>query len=241
MQPISNRDRLIVALDFPDIHSAKNLVEVLGDEVVFYKIGLELLMSGDYFKMIDWLAKKNKKVFADLKLYDISATVSKAVKNLSSYPNIHFLTIHSASKDIMQQACENKGKINILAVTVLTNLDQKDLNQMGFDPQISLETLVIKKAKLAAESGVDGVVASGLEAKIIRQTLGKDLTIVAPGIRLENVDQINSDDQKRVVDVKTAFLNGVSYIVVGRPINSSSNPLLAAQNFQKEISDCSFL
>ncbi|MFT6346470.1 MAG: orotidine-5'-phosphate decarboxylase [Myxococcota bacterium] len=227
-----NKDRLIVALDFPDIKSAKELVEKLGDEVTFYKIGLELLMSGDYFEMIDWLAKRNKKVFADLKLYDISATVGKAVKNLSKYPNIHFLTIHAASLGIMQEASKNKGNMKILAVTVLTNLDQDDLADMGFDPDLSLENLVIKKAKLAKKSGIDGVVSSGLEAQMIRNNLGEDFTIVSPGIRLK---EVVGDDQKRVVDVKTAFLNGVSYIVVGRPINAVTNPLEAAKEFQKSI------
>ncbi|MES2677298.1 MAG: orotidine-5'-phosphate decarboxylase [Pseudomonadota bacterium] len=225
-------DKLIVALDFPDLKSAQNLVETLGNSVGFYKIGLELLMSGDYFKMIDWLAKKDKKVFADLKLYDISATIGKAIKNLTEYSNIHFLTIHAASRDIMLKAAENKGKINLLAVTVLTNLDQKDLNEMGFDPQISLENLVIKKAKLAQECGIAGVVSSGMEAQIIRQNLGKDFTIVTPGIRLENIE---NDDQKRTVDVKTAFQNGANYIVVGRPINAATNPLQAAEKFQEQI------
>ncbi len=230
---IKNTDKIIVALDFPDLKSAQNLVEKLGDEATFYKIGLELMMSGDYFKMIEWLAKKDKKVFADLKLYDISATVGKAVKNLSQYSNIHFLTIHAASRGIMQEAASNKGKMNVLAVTVLTNLDNKDLNEMGFDPNISIENLVIKKAKLAKESGIDGVVSSGLEAKMIRENLGKDFDIVTPGIRLKNVAD---DDQKRVVDVKTAFENGASYIVVGRPITGAENPLIAAKEFQNQMS-----
>ena len=232
MSLISNKDRLIVALDFADIKSAQNLVEKLGDSVSFYKIGLELLMGEDYFKMVEWLAKKDKKIFADLKLCDISATVGKAVKKLSCYPNIHFLTVHCASKDIMCQALQNKGNMNILAVTVLTNLDQQDLYDMGCDSRVSLEDLVIKRAKLAKECGVDGLVASGLEAKILRKNLGQDITIVSPGIRLET---IKNDDQKRVVDVKTAFSNGVDYIVVGRPINAASDPLSAANEFQKQV------
>ena len=226
--------KLIVALDFPDMQSAQNLVEKIGDEVSFYKIGLELLMSGDYFKMIDWLAKKNKKVFADLKLYDISATVGKAVKNLSNYSNIHFLTIHAASLGIMQAAAENKGDINLLAVTVLTNLENQDLKQMGFDANLSLEDLVIKKALLAQQAGIDGVVSSGLEAKNIRANLGDDFQIVTPGIRL---NKIARDDQKRVVDVKEALHNGANYIVVGRPINQASDPKKAAEEFQNQIED----
>ncbi len=231
-------DKLIVALDFSDIKSAQKLVEILGESVVFYKIGLELLMSGSYFEMIRWLEKKNKKIFLDLKLYDIPNTLGKAVKNLSFYSNIHFLTIHCANQEIMEQAFLNKGNINILAVTVLTNLTQLDLIEMGFDNKISLENLVLKKALLAKKCGIDGVVASGLEAKNIRKNLGDNFNIICPGIRL---DQINfktknlSDDQKRVVNVKTAFLNGANYIVVGRPINSSQEPLKSALQFQQEI------
>jgi orotidine-5'-phosphate decarboxylase len=227
-----NHDKLIVALDFADMESAQNMVETLGDSVDFYKIGLELLMSGDYFKMLSWLDKKNKKVFADLKLHDISATVGKAVKNISSYDNVNFLTIHSASEGIMRAAAENKGEMDILAVTILTNLDQKDLLDIGFDPKISLENLVLKKAQLSQKCGIDGVIASGLEARIIRENCGQDFTIITPGIRLENVQ---NDDQKRTVDVKTAFLNGASYIVVGRPITSSKTPAFVAGEFQKHI------
>jgi orotidine-5'-phosphate decarboxylase len=103
---------------------------------------------------------------------------------------------------------------------------------MGFDPKISLEDLVIKKAKLAHKSGIDGVVSSGLEAQNIRQNLGADFTIVTPGIRLKTVE---NDDQKRVLDVKTAFLNGSNYIVVGRPISKAEDPLAAAKEFQREV------
>jgi len=227
-----HKDKLIVALDFADMESAQDMVDTLGDTVDFYKIGLELLMSGDYFKMLHWLEKKGKKVFADLKLYDIETTVGKAVKNLSSYGNVRFLTIHAASDEIMRKAAENRGEMDILAVTVLTNFDQKNLLDVGFDPKISLENLVLKKAKLAQKSGINGVIASGLEAKIIRENCGQDFTIATPGIRLEN---IHNDDQKRTVDVKTAFLNGANYIVVGRPITSSTYPALVAQEFQKHI------
>jgi orotidine-5'-phosphate decarboxylase len=224
-------DKLIVALDFPNIKAAQNLVENLGDSVTFYKIGLELLMGGQYFEMINWLEKRNKKVFADLKLYDISATVGKAIKNLSAYNNIEFLTIHTASCGIMEQAAANKGNIKLLGVTVLTNLDNADLLDMGFDPDISLPDLVIKKAQLAQKCGIDGVVCSGLEATNIRGNLGADFTIVSPGIRLQQEAQIKQDDQKRVVDVKTALQNGVNHIVVGRPINAAADPKEAAQRF----------
>ncbi len=220
---------LIIALDVPDINAAKKIVEEISNEAVFYKIGLELMMSGGYFELIKWLKNKNKKVFADLKLYDISETVARAVKNLAQY-EIDLLTIHSASHDIMARAAENKGKMQIIGVTVLTNLETKDLNEMGFDPDISLENLVLKKAEMAIKSGLDGVVASALESKNLRQKLGQDFLIVTPGIRLEKLE---NDDQKRTADVKTALDSGSSYLVVGRPITRAPNPREATITFNK--------
>jgi orotidine-5'-phosphate decarboxylase len=232
----SSKDRLIVALDFDDIMAAKAMVENLSDEVTFYKVGLELSMSKDYFELINWLSQRGKKVFADLKLFDISATVGKAIKNLSKYPNIDFVTIHSASRDIMSQAFINKGHIKILAVTVLTNLDSGDLKDMGFDDRISLQDLVVKKAKLAKDCNIDGVVSSGQEAQIIRKNTSDDFLIVTPGIRPDFLNN-DADDQKRVVDVKTAFLNGSDYIVVGRPITKNTNPKRVASKIQEQISE----
>jgi orotidine-5'-phosphate decarboxylase len=228
-------EKLIVALDVPEISAAKNLVEQIGDEAVFYKIGLELMMSDSYFELVKWLKNKNKKVFADLKLYDISETVARAVKNLAQY-EIDLLTIHAANREIMQKAADNKGKMQIVAVTVLTNLDALDLGEMGFDQNISIENLVLKKAALALNSGLDGVVSSALEAKNLRKNLGNDFLIVSPGIRLEALAQ---DDQKRVADVKTALTNGSSHLVVGRPITRDANPKEAAQKFSHLISSYS--
>ena len=227
------KEKLIVALDIPEISAAKKLVDEIGDEAVFYKIGLELMMSGDYFELVKWLKHKGKKVFADLKLYDISETVARAVKNLAQY-EIDLLTIHTASREIMEKAAQNKGKMQIVGVTVLTNLDQNDLHEMGFDPKISLENLVIKKTELALKSGLDGIVASALEAKNLRQNFGKDFLIVSPGIRLE---ALANDDQKRIADVKTALINGSSHLVVGRPITRESNPKAAANKFNQLINE----
>ena len=224
---------LIIALDVPDFSSAKKLVDEIGDEGNFYKIGLELMMGGSYFKLISWLKNKNKKVFADLKLYDISETVGRAVANLAQY-EIDLLTIHAASKSIMSQAALNKGKMQVIGVTVLTNLDQKDLGEMGFDPQISLEDLVEKKTALALNCGLDGIVASALEAKNLRQKFGTNFLIVTPGIRLE---AIANDDQKRVADVKTALTNGASHLVVGRPITRDANPKIAAKKFKEALAN----
>ncbi len=226
------QEKLIIALDVADISAAKKLVEAIGDEAIFYKVGLELMMGGDYFELIKWLKNRGKKIFADLKIYDISETVGRAVKNLAQY-EIDLLTIHTASRSIMAQAAENKGKMQVIGVTVLTNLDEKDLGEMGFDPNISLENLVLKKTELALNSGLDGIVASALEATNLRQKFGQDFLIVSPGIRLE---AIANDDQKRVADVKTALKNGSSHLVVGRPITRDANPKAAAQKFNQLIS-----
>ena len=229
---MTHQEKLIIALDVADIDAAKKLVNEIGDAAVFYKIGLELMMSGSYFELVKWLKGKGKKVFADLKLYDISQTVGRAVKNLAQY-EIDLLTIHTASREIMERAAENRGKMQVIGVTVLTNLDRKDLNEMGFDCDISLEKLVEKKTELALKSGLNGIVASALEAQDLRTKFCKDFLIVSPGIRLEALE---NDDQKRVADVKTAIQNGVSHLVVGRPITLERDPKAMAQKFNQLIS-----
>lgn len=224
-------DCLIVALDVPNLTSAKILVEEIADEVSFYKVGLELMMSGDYFPLIEWLKQNKKKVFADLKIYDISETIARAVHNLARQ-EIDFLTIHTASRKIMQQAAKNKGEMKILGVTVLTNLDKEDLEEMGFDKKLSLEDLVLKKTAMALECGLDGVIASGLESKNLRKNFGDNFLIVSPGIRSE---MIANDDQKRICDVKTTLANGSSHLVVGRPITRAPRPKEAAKHFNNLI------
>ncbi len=213
------QDKIIVALDFEDFDSAKNMVEAIGDQVNFYKIGLEMMASGDYFKMIDYLKNNGKKVFADLKLYDIPATIGRTIRNLAKY-DIDLLTIHSSSRAIMREAVANKGNMNLLAVTALTCLDENDLNEMGFDPELSMEEQVVKKAKLAIVCGVNGLVASPQEAKALRSTLGNNFIIATPGIRLEE----SSDDQKRVSTPRSAIKAGSDYLIIGRPITRSENP-----------------
>jgi orotidine-5'-phosphate decarboxylase len=227
---IENRDKLICALDFPAFEDAKIMIDELSDEVNFYKIGLEMMMSGDYFKTIKFLKKKNKKVFADLKLYDIPQTIAGAVSSLSEY-EIDFLTIHSANKEIMSRAVENKGHMKIIAVTILTCFEKNDLIEVGFDKSFSTEDLVLKKAKLALESGVDGVVSSGLDAKNLREKLGDNFLIITPGIRLKKTN----DDQKRTFSVKMAILGGASHIVVGRPITKDKNPIKIARKINEII------
>lgn len=228
-KPISIRDRLIFALDVPDADAARRMVEQLGDAVNFYKIGLELFMAGGYFELLDWLSKKNKKIFCDLKFFDIPETVAAAVRRLN-HRGVTFATVHG-NQSIMQAAAAAKGDVKILAVTVLTSLDRGDLDDLGF--ACDVEKLVLSRARRAFEAGCDGVVSSGLEASLLRQFIDHRLLVVTPGIR--PVDNRPSDDQKRVVSVEQAFANGADYIVVGRPIRDAIEPRVAAESIQKSI------
>jgi orotidine-5'-phosphate decarboxylase len=228
---IDNKDRLIVALDVPEADRAKQLVNELGDTVRFYKIGMELMMTGDYFDLLDWLVKKNKNVFVELKLFDVPATVSKAVKRLSKR-GPYFTTIHG-NQSMMEAAAAEKGDLKVLAVTALTSLDQGDLNDMGFTCDV--QELVVSRAKRALSSGCDGIVASGLELEHIRNEVDQKLVIVTPGIR--PVLNRPTDDQKRVVTVEQAFQWGADHIVVGRPIKNATNPREAAELIQESIAN----
>ena len=228
---IDNKDRLIVALDVPEADRAKELVSELGDSVSFYKIGMELMMTGDYFDLLDWLVEKDKKVFVDLKLFDVPATVSKAIKRLSNR-GAYFTTIHG-NQSMMEAAAAEKGDLKVLAVTALTSLDQGDLNDMGFTCDV--QELVVSRAKRALSSGCDGIVASGLELEHIRNEVDQKLVIVTPGIR--PVLNRPTDDQKRVVTVEQAFQWGADHIVVGRPIKNATNPREAAELIQETIAN----
>jgi len=231
-KPIAPADRLIVALDLPDAAAAKAFVGQLGDSVNFYKIGLELFMAGGYFDLLEWLVKQNKKVFVDLKFFDVPETVRSAVRALAG-SGATFATVHG-NQAIMEAAVKDKGdNLKILAVTVLTSLDRGDLDDLGF--ACDVDKLVLSRARRALETGVDGIVSSGLEAPMIRRELGERLLVVTPGIR--PVENKPADDQKRTVDVAQAFRNGADYIVVGRPIRQASDPAAAALAVQRTIAD----
>ncbi|HEX6898801.1 MAG TPA: orotidine-5'-phosphate decarboxylase [Thermoanaerobaculia bacterium] len=226
---IPPEERLIFALDVPSAEEAKRLVETLDDAVQVYKVGLELFAAGGYFELIDWLVERDKKVFADLKLFDVPETVRSAVRKLRERP-ITFVTVHG-NDGILEAACREKGDLKILAVTVLTSLDQGDLNDLGF--QADVHQVVLSRARRALEIGCDGIVSSGLEARALREHLGEKLLIVTPGIR--PVENRPVDDQKRVVTVEGALRNGADYIVVGRPIRNAPDPYEAAMQIQGTI------
>lgn len=226
---IPARERLIFALDVPDRDAATAWLDRLGDSVAFYKIGLELLGSGDYFKVLDELAARGKQVFVDLKLHDIPATVANAVRQLATRP-VAFATVHCDSRAMLEAAAGARGDMRLLAVTVLTSNDSDDLAALGVqgDPA----DVVIQRARLAQTCGIDGVVCSGADLPRLREALGPELLTVCPGIRPGGPA---GDDQKRTVDVATAFSQGADYIVVGRPIRQAENPRATADAIVDQI------
>jgi len=227
---IPPEERLIFALDVPNVEEAKALVEQLGDSVRFYKIGLELFMADGFFDFLDWLLGRERKVFVDLKFFDVPATVAAAVRQLSRR-GAHFCTIHG-NQSIMEAAGEARsGHLKVLAVTALTSLDRGDLDDLGFDCDV--DALVLSRARRALEAGCDGVVASGMEVAQMREAVDDRLLVITPGIR--PVENRGGDDQKRVVTVEQAFENGADYIVVGRPIRRADDPKAAAEAIQATI------
>ena len=226
-------ERLIFALDVPSPTTARQLVETLGDAVRFYKIGLELFMAGGYFELIEWLRAHEKKVFVDLKFFDVPETVRSAVRQLKSY-GATFTTVHGNDailRAAVDAARESGDDLGILAVTALTSLDQADLDDLGF--ACNPKALVLSRARRALAIGCRGVISSGLEAAELREHLGDRLLIITPGIR--PVLNRPTDDQKRTMDVEDAFLNGADYIVVGRPIRQAPDPQAAAAAIQQRI------
>jgi orotidine-5'-phosphate decarboxylase len=225
---IDSRERLIVALDVPEPGAARALAERIGDAARFYKVGLELLTSGGSFELIQWLGARGNRVFADFKFFDIPETVRRAVANLRGR-GVTFATVHG-SRPIMEAAASAKGEVKILAVTLLTSMGPGELREMGYGG--SVNELVLARARSALESGCDGVIASGLEAPMLKAEFGERLLVVTPGIRPAGEA---AGDQKRTVDVAQAFANGADYIVVGRPIRDAADARAAAQSIQKTI------
>lgn len=228
---LAAHERLIFALDVPDLEQATAWIDRLGDAVSFYKIGMELLASGDYFRVLDALAHRGKRVFVDLKFFDIPATVAAAVRGLSDWP-VSYCTIHGWHAAMMAAAADanRNPDMRLLAVTVLTSMGREDLAALGMDRE-PVE-IVLERARAAQACGVDGVIASGQEAGPLRAALGEGFSIVCPGIR---PDGPGGDDQRRTVGVARAFANGADAIVVGRPIRLAGDPRAAALALQDEV------
>jgi orotidine-5'-phosphate decarboxylase len=228
---IPARERLIFAMDVPTHEEARKLVEVLGDSVRVYKLGLQIFLAGAYYELIDWLTGKGKKVFVDLKFFDVPETVKLAVAQLKNR-GVSFATVHG-NEAMLQAAVSEKNGINILAVTALTSLDEKDMEDLGF--KCSVKELVLSRAKRALSVGCDGVISSGLEVEELRKIHGDKFLIISPGIR--PVENRTVDDQKRITTVQDAFRKGADYIVVGRPIRNAPNPREKAEQIQQEIAE----
>lgn len=235
-------ERLIVALDFNKFDDVKNLVNMLGEEVVFYKVGMELFYSvGSH--VVTWLKEHNKKVFLDLKLCDIPNTVAGGLCSLMNL-GADILNVHACGGFTMMETAvaalhAEAARLQIpcpklIAITVLTSIDKSDWNGMGYD-KLDMTRQALHFAKLAQFAGLDGVVSSPQEANIIRETCGDKFLIVTPGIRPIGSD---IDDQTRISLPKYAIENGSNYLVVGRPIRCADNPLQAARNILEEIKDC---
>jgi orotidine-5'-phosphate decarboxylase len=230
---IPANERLIIALDVPGSDEAKKVVEQLDDAVVFYKLGLQLFMAEGYFDLVRWLDRRGKKIFVDLKFFDVPETVKKAVSQLQRWPAA-FITVHGNDGMLKAAVSQKRNGMKILAVTALTSLDRADLQDLGF--KCDVKDLVLSRAKRALKLGCDGVVSSGLEAPLLRKSLGENFLVVTPGIRpVDNDEGPKTDDQKRTTDVEEAFTNGADYIVVGRPVMNAPDRRAAAAGIQERI------
>ena len=222
-------DPLIIALDFDSPREADALVETLGDSARFYKVGMELFAAAgpDYIRS---LTTRGKRVFLDLKYYDIGETVRRAVV-AAAKTGAAFLTVHAVAQ-VMRAAIEGRGdtSLKLLAVTVLTSLDDADLREMGHNCTVS--ELVAKRVDQARQIGIDGVVASPLEARAIRQLAGPDAILVTPGVRSRGAAQ---GDQKRVATPAEAIRDGADYLVIGRQVTRAPDPATAFAAIREEL------
>jgi orotidine-5'-phosphate decarboxylase len=212
-----NNSPVIIALDFASAEEARALVGTLGDEADFYKVGLELYaVAGMDF--VRELKRQGKRVFLDLKLYDIAEQVKRAVAAIS-LAGVDYLTIH-AVKQVMQAAVDGRrGNVKLLAVTVLTSFDENDIREDGHT--IALAALVEKRVRQAMAASVDGLVCSGLEAATVRAIAGPNMTLVIPGVRSPGKA---TADQKRVATPAEAMANGANYLVIGRQVTRAADP-----------------
>jgi orotidine-5'-phosphate decarboxylase len=223
------RERLIVALDIPEISRAEQLVARLGDSVAFYKVGMELAYGGG-LRLVESLAASGKRVFLDLKLHDIPNTVERAVAQVARL-GATFLTIH-AYPQTMRAAVAGRGgsSLKLLGVSVLTSCDDSDLREAGY--AYGVEALVARRGAQAIAEKVDGLVASPAEAASLRARLGAGLLLVTPGVRPAGGD---IGDQKRVATPAEAISRGADYLVVGRPVTQAADPRAAAEAIVAEI------
>ena len=223
--------RLIVALDLPDRAKAEAMVEALGDAVVFYKVGLQLLAT-EGMGMARDLKARGRSVFLDWKLHDIGATVEKAAAAIVGTGFCDLLTVH-AEPQVMRAAVRGRSgerSAKIVGVTVLTSLSGQDLGEMGYGQGV--EALVERRIRQAVDCGLDGVVASPQEAPLARSIGGPDFLVITPGIRPAGSSM---DDQARSASPREALAGGASHLVVGRPITAAGDPRAAALEIVGEM------
>jgi orotidine-5'-phosphate decarboxylase len=224
------KERLIFALDVSSKDEAERWLDRLGDQVTFYKVGLQLFLAGG-FPVIEMIRGRGHQVMVDLKFFDIPETVALAVRELKN-KGATFITVHG-NDPILRAAVRERDDARILAVTVLTSFDESDLREMGLTGTI--EDLVYLRARKALDLGCDGIVSSGLEVARLREGLGDQLLIVTPGIRPGTNDVVKEDDQKRIAAADQAIRNGADYLVVGRPIRDAKDPVAVVKQIQEQI------
>jgi orotidine-5'-phosphate decarboxylase len=231
------KDYIVFPLDLPSYDVAMSYVDRLKDQVGLFKVGLELFISEGPRILKSILDIGGAGIFLDLKLHDIPATVKRAFMAASKY-SPRFVTIHcDEGEEVLRGIAENNpGDTKILAVTVLTSLDQKKLKELGYNDKFThdLSLLVLLKARMAKAAGCHGVVCSGLEVAAIKRELGPEFLAVTPGIR-PAWSVVNKDDQKRIVTPSDAVKNGADYVVIGRPIRDAKDPADAALRVAEEI------
>ena len=225
-----DRDRLIVALDVDSVAAAQKLVAQLGETVSFYKIGMELAYGGGLDLARD-LKGAGKRVFIDLKLHDIGATVERATRQIARM-GMDFLTIHAFPQTMAAARIGAGDRLRLLAVTVMTSYDDADLKEAGY--AFGVADLVARRARQARQAGIDGLILSPLELGAIRPVVGPDMLLVTPGVRLAGAD---AGDQKRIMTPAQAIAATADHIVVGRPITRAVDPRAAAEAILAEIAD----
>lgn len=230
------KDRLIIALDYSNMEDAKKIVETLGDTVSFYKVGLELFLNSKG-EMVDYLTEMGKKVFLDLKFHDIPNTTTMA-SLFAAKRNVFMFNIHATGgKQMMESVAKKVKEVNpemlAIAVTILTSFSEEGV-QETFRSNLNIKELALNLAKLTKEAGMDGVVCSPWEAKVIKEECGSNFKTVCPGVRPR---WSAANDQERIMTPKDAILNGCDYLVVGRPITKNENPVEAAKLVLAEIEE----
>lgn len=231
MNRIEAKERLILALDLPDVPAAQRMADRLEGRVDFFKIGLALQLALGVDTLIRSLITSGKRVFLDYKYYDVPETLKKAVSRAAG-TGVSFLTIHGPGS-LIEAAVRARGTsgLKLFTVTVLTSMDASDIAEMGYT-QHSAEELVLFRARKALAAGCDGVIASGLEAQRIKEISGNRLLVVTPGIRPEGYPE---DDQKRKTTPESAILAGADYLVIGRPITDAEDPRKTADEVLLEM------